>query len=154
MPDRARVSSTTFVPSVQMSSLCVPNSTELRDASSADADHVRELAFDAPLQLDALIVDLVVRVLAVPDAEAGEHAADRPGLEAALGLDRRALRAAPRERHGQPLAGAEQIDGADAAAIGEAVAVGVAEDRKEHQPVREPVPRTREIGLAPVDARR
>src|SRR4029079_8118196 len=102
---------------------------ELHRASrriEADSDYVRELAFDPAFELDTLIVDVVVRVLAIPDAEAGKHAADRSGLEAALGLERRTLGAAPRERDGQSLACAQQIDGADAAAVGESVSVGVA----------------------------
>ena len=103
-----RVSSAAFVPNVQMSSSRVPNSTELRDRVDADAEHVRELAFGPALQLDALIVDLVMRVLAVPDPEAREHAADRPGLERALEFDRGASRSAPRQRDREPLADAEQ----------------------------------------------
>src|SRR5262249_36167000 len=106
----------------------------------ADADDVGELPFDATLQLDALIVDVVVRVLPVPDAETGKHAADRSGFETALGFQRRALGAPPCERHREPLASTEQVDGTDPSAIRESIAVGIAQDGKEHQAVPEPAP--------------
>ena len=135
---------TPLAPNVHSRSSIWPKLTELLRAFDAEADDVRELALGARLEFDALIVDLETRVLPVPDAEAGQHARQRPPLERPLELDRRALGPAPREGHGQPLAHAEQIECAHPSAVREAVPVGVVEDRQEHQPAGHAPPRALE----------
>ena len=110
----------------------------------AGAEDVGEDPLGAALDLDALIADLVARILAVPDRQARRDARQRPGLEQALELQRGAARAAPRQRHRQAFVDAEEIHRADPSAVGEAVAVGVADDRQEHQLAAQPPDRSRD----------
>ena len=106
--DRRACRSPRPAPNVQSSSLTSPKSTELREAKMPPFSTARDAALGATGDLDAAIVDLEARVLALPDADARFDAGERPALEGAIGFERGAPRAAPRQRHRQPLAAAEQ----------------------------------------------
>ena len=140
------MSSATFAPSVQSRSFVAEVDGALRRVD-AHADEAGEAPLGARGPLDALIVELEVRVLALPDAEGGRDARERAGRERAFELERRAARPAPRQRHRQPLASPQQVDRADPSAVGEAIAVVVAEDRQEHQLAlhARPAPRRRSL---------
>ena len=138
------MSTPTDVPSVHRSSSSVAEADGAAAGVEAGAEDVAEDPLGAALHLHALVADLEARVLAVPDRQARLDAGQRAGLEQPLELQRGAARAAPRQRHGQPLADAEQIHRADPSAVGEAIAVGEADDRQEHQLAAQPADRPRD----------
>jgi hypothetical protein len=80
-------------------------------------------------------------MLAADDAGAAFDPRDRPVLELPLELRRDPAFGAPGQRHADPAALAEDVRERELRAVAEAVAVGVGDQRQEHQPVPQLVER-------------